>query len=389
MAVLDKNGTEYLWNKAKEKFAAKDDVPKTPEGVVLYTEQSLTDSQKAQARGNIGAVKSWEELEDKPFGMTETEIVNVPSLEFSNGMTQGLATSIPIEGDLYTVVWDGTEYLCSATIVEGMMCLGNFGALTGGDDTGEPFLLMFGNVDGEFMFMCYDLPSAMGGVATSTHSALVVGFTAKQIDAKYIPSQDWSATNSEIGYISNRPFYPEKTYTIEWDGDITGKETVVTKEFASGAKQCLCKISEDTFFILNRTSGYYAEYSDDSASNSIILFVELGNIKCGKARWNGRPTGDIDALCAAGNKTTLWGYSVSIGLWVKYYTDSAGNVTTYTKRISLFDIKPLSPAYTDESTAEITVTRKELYLWSSTPESAKQFKLTVDDTGTISATEVV
>ena len=70
MAVLDKNGTEYLWNKAKEKFAAKDDVPKIPEGVVLYTEQSLTDSQKAQARGNIGAVKSWDELEDKPFGKT-------------------------------------------------------------------------------------------------------------------------------------------------------------------------------------------------------------------------------------------------------------------------------------------------------------------------------
>ena len=64
MAVLDKNGTEYLWNKAKEKFAAKDDVPETPEGVVLYTEQALTDDQKAQARGNIGAVGTVEATEE-------------------------------------------------------------------------------------------------------------------------------------------------------------------------------------------------------------------------------------------------------------------------------------------------------------------------------------
>ena len=37
-------------------------------GIVKYTEQILEDEQKAQARSNIGAVKFWDELENKPFG---------------------------------------------------------------------------------------------------------------------------------------------------------------------------------------------------------------------------------------------------------------------------------------------------------------------------------
>lgn len=74
MAVLDKNGTEYLWEKAKEKFAAKDDVPEIPEGAVLYTEQSLTDSQKAQARGNIGVVSE-----------TDSMAFSMPAIAYGKG----------------------------------------------------------------------------------------------------------------------------------------------------------------------------------------------------------------------------------------------------------------------------------------------------------------
>ena len=39
---------------------------------VLYTEQSLADDQKAQARENIGAISSWADIPDKPFGEIST-----------------------------------------------------------------------------------------------------------------------------------------------------------------------------------------------------------------------------------------------------------------------------------------------------------------------------
>lgn len=49
---------------------------------VLYTEQTLTDEQKAQARENIGAVKSWNDLDDKP-----TTLPNPNALTFTGAVT--------------------------------------------------------------------------------------------------------------------------------------------------------------------------------------------------------------------------------------------------------------------------------------------------------------
>ena len=46
----------------------------------------------------------------------------------------------PVEGQTYTVNWDGTEYECVCVVNESALALGNLSIMGKGDDTGEPFL---------------------------------------------------------------------------------------------------------------------------------------------------------------------------------------------------------------------------------------------------------
>ena len=49
-----------------------------------------------------------------------------------------------VEGQTYTVNWDGTEYECvGAAFGEGAYVLGNLSIVGGGADTGEPFLYVY------------------------------------------------------------------------------------------------------------------------------------------------------------------------------------------------------------------------------------------------------
>lgn len=45
-----------------------------------------------------------------------------------------------VDGNSYTIIWDGVTYQCVATTFSSMPVLGNLGILGAGDDTGEPFL---------------------------------------------------------------------------------------------------------------------------------------------------------------------------------------------------------------------------------------------------------
>lgn len=49
-----------------------------------------------------------------------------------------------ISGETYRVAWNGQEYTCVATTDDaGNPCIGNLGSVGAGDDTGEPFFILF------------------------------------------------------------------------------------------------------------------------------------------------------------------------------------------------------------------------------------------------------
>ena len=56
-----------------------------------------------------------------------------------------------VEGQTYTVNWDGAEYECVCYASSSMLVLGNLSIIGAGDDTGEPFLYGYSsNMGGGF-----------------------------------------------------------------------------------------------------------------------------------------------------------------------------------------------------------------------------------------------
>lgn len=78
-----------------------------------------------------GGVTSWNDLQDKPFEVTESVINLIPngvSYDASMQMLIGLAASIPAIGETYTVNYNGADYDVVPTEFPGMVVLGNMAA---------------------------------------------------------------------------------------------------------------------------------------------------------------------------------------------------------------------------------------------------------------------
>ena len=56
-----------------------------------------------------------------------------------------------VEGQTYTVNWDGTEYECVCSVFNSLPVLGNLSIAGMGNDTGEPFVYVVNNIGGAFV----------------------------------------------------------------------------------------------------------------------------------------------------------------------------------------------------------------------------------------------
>lgn len=118
-------------------------------------------------------------------------------------------------GNNYTVSWNGAEYKCVAQSMDtgegySMTTLGNIGLMTGGADTGEPFIIAptpEGAGDGEVMGAVYILD----GSTSVTLS--ISGETIKKIDPKYIDAE-WMAVREYVGEAIISPTYINNMYVL-------------------------------------------------------------------------------------------------------------------------------------------------------------------------------
>lgn len=86
--------------------------------------------------------------------VTVMEEQEVAFSDIGDGMYGAILTGAfdLVEGQTYTVNWDGTEYSCVASSVEGSLVIGNLFFAGIGEDSGEPFVYnannkMFGTLD--------------------------------------------------------------------------------------------------------------------------------------------------------------------------------------------------------------------------------------------------
>ena len=261
-----------------------------------------------------------------------------------------------VEGQTYTVKWDGTEYECIGATVSAdrIPVLGNLSIVGAGSDTGEPFIYRnFSGTTGGFI--------TLETTASHTIGVKRIEETVTPIDEKYLPKN--LATTSDV----------EVTQKV-LDGVFSSVAAFTFDKQTSG---------RDTFKF--NAFNYYKISDFNPAPGDVISFkgtrengTELSTITTGN---NCVEYGFFIVVSSAGvcslpsTETVTKSFTApSAGLYAKYEVDN----TSQTAGTGEFTLQA--------STGSFPIT--DLLLKSSTPGSTKKFKITVDDSGTISATEV-
>ena len=329
---------------------------------------ALAKSYADQQGGGGGQVQSdWNQndatqpdyVKNRPFytsGSVETVLLEETTAEFTEkrGLySYKLGNPLSLEvGQTYKVSWDGTIYECVGTAFHSYTILGNLSITNAGEDTGEPFI--YGSAE----FFTKD--------TSTSHTISISGFIGEivKIDAKYIPEQYMDKSNpTGIGSFSlNRK----------------ANTTIGVYSFAEGNN--------------TTASGHYSHAEGDNTTAS-------GNY----SHAEGSYTTASNYSHAEGFSTTASGhYSHAEGFYTKAsasyqhvqgkynaedssdtYAHIVGNGTADNARSNAHTLD-----WSGNAWYAGTVEGKALILPSSTEGSTKKFKITVNDSGTITATEV-
>ena len=317
----------------------------------------------SQADWNQNDATASDYIKNRPFytgDSAETVLVEESTVTFAdagNGMYIGHleSTFSPTVGETYKVSWDGTVYESTCVDSSGMTIIGNLSLASAGSDTGEPFIMIVNNGQGIEIYTADT--SASHTLSISEFAQEVV-----KIDEKYLP--DTVATKSDV----------EATQEV-LDGVFSSVATFTFDKQTSG---------RDTFSF----NGFnYYKISDFNPAPSDVISFE-GTNELGKK--NSRITtgnncvgygGLFIVVASAGfcslaiSETATSDFtSPSAGLYAMYQVDNP----KFTAGTGEFTLRA--------STGSSYITG--LFLKSSTSGSTKKFKITVDDSGTISATEV-
>lgn len=260
-----------------------------------------------------------------------------------------------VDGQTYTVNWDGTEYECVSIVFNSIPALGNLSIMGAGDDTGEPFLYIYYTDQAVGMFATPDT------AASHTISVKTTEETVTPMAEEYLPEN--IATKSDV----------ESTQKV-LDGVFSSVATFTFDKQTSG---------RDTF---NFNGFNYYKISDfNPAPSDVISFKGTD------------ASGGNSSIITTGNNCVEYGLFIIVA--------SAGDCSLpITEAVTGSFTAPSAGLYAqyEENNSDQTAGTGEftlrastgssyitgLLLKSSTTDSTKKFKITVDDSGTISATEV-
>ena len=207
------------------------------------------------------------------------------------------------------------------------------------------------------------------------------GNTLKSLGGEQVQTDYTQNDATAKDYIKNRPGGYETGFEITWDGDTTGRVSItvegvpyvwykmsnkiLTADQIVGSKATLVKGGVPQSGIITQIT-----YEDEN----IIALSELALIS---AKASG-------AYLVGGVNL----FVPEAGVYFMYV-----NSASYFSALSNLVVHPFDDKYIPDTIArkaelDSRITEKEVILTSSTTDSTKKFKITVDDTGTIKATEV-
>ena len=308
-------------------------------------------------------------VKNRPFytgAPVETVLVEESTVAFTDYdgiyMGQPELTFIPTVGETYKVSWDGTTYESTCVNFNNLQVIGNLSIMGIGSDTGEPFLISVGNGRG-IQIITAD--------TSASHTFSISGFVTEvvKIDEKYLPEN--LATKSNVDNCIK---------TVNGTGpDASGNVEVQT-------------ISEDAL----STNQYGTVII---VKNGVVFKNRLG-------QYTQMPIGESNAafLVKEGKtsnvRDTIFSFAVATDASNPISVDqihlSRNGIDFNSENVVIRSFKPgntsVDVIQLNSSTSRgvmVEITKNACFvLPSSTPGSTKKFRITVDDSGALTAKEI-
>lgn len=305
-------------------------------------------------------------VKNRPFytgDPVETVLVEESTVSFADEhgtyIGQLESTFSATVGETYKVSWDGTVYECTCVDFRKLPTIGNLSIMGVGSDTGEPFLIIVYN--GEEIRIATADTSASHTFSISGTAASIVKIPAKYID------------KNSSGYVV---IHSKDTMTQQEAENY--RIAISTKEVVFIIWNGMC-ISEIDF---SGTTGYDLELTTqngevyDITENDDGLFA-FSNRTLYRANFP-------NSVAFADNHTGIDVYNNKVIVSKSSLSPAVGSTDV------LFQVQPdgtKSKAFDVLGNGEAVA--PALILYSSTAGSTKRFKITVDDSGALTATEVI
>lgn len=302
-------------------------------------------------------------IKNRPFytgDPVETVLVEESTVSFADDgdvyMGELESTFSATVGETYKVSWDGTAYECACVIESDNIAIGNLSITSEGSDTGEPFVMIVDN--GQVIFIYTADTSASHTFSISGNQTPIVKIPSKYIDKNIsgyvvIHSKD-TMTQQEAENYSTAISTKEVVFII-WNGMCINRIQLADNNLGLETQ------NGEVYLITKNSDGLFT-FSDRKLNRAVFL--------------NGVSMADkVSMVITSGNEFVISSNSISSGVGS---TDALFKVRPDGTKSKAFDVlgngEAVAPA---------------IILYSSTAGSTKKFRITVDDSGTISATEAV
>ena len=307
-------------------------------------------------------------VKNRPFytgDPVETVLVEESTVSFvDDGGTytgQLISTFSATVGDTYKVSWDGTIYECTCVNFDDIAAIGNLSIWGDGTDTGEPFLMMVYN--GKSIDIFTTDTSASHTFSISGDQTPIVKIPAKYIDkdaSGYIVVHKNSTMTKQEAQNYDRAISTGEVFFVIWSDLCITKISFGSSSITGDYISLLTQNNEN--YIISPNGGDLYKYED-----RVFSYISFPSNKA-----------------SSDNSISIYHYANIAKILPGKINAGVGSTD------ALFQVEPngtKSKAFRVLGNGEAVT--PALILYSSTANSTKKFRITVDDSGTISATEVM
>lgn len=298
-------------------------------------------------------------VKNRPFytgDTVETVLVEESTVSFADGgglyMGRLESTFSPTVGETYKVSWDGIDYECTCIESNSILLLGNTNILFGvPDPDGEPFVI--GAFNGAELRITTIDTSASHTFSISGIVEPIVKIPSKYIDKDtsgyIIVHKNLTMTEEDVQNYIDAYFEGRVRFIMWMDLCITSLDNDYTDEIR------LTTQNGEIYSIAKNNEGLF-EYGDKEFIDARFPFIEAVGVYVNK-------------------ETTR--------IFPKSRQPGVGTTNT------VFEVRPNGmKSKSFEVLGNGEAVTPALILYSSTANSTKKFRITVDDSGTLTATEI-